>query len=90
MFLEALGQTNDIKVMNEPGNMYIMLDIRAKASDTQRFAFELLDAEKVAVMPGESFGAPAAGHIRISLGQPEDKLREAAGRIRRFITNYSQ
>ena len=90
VFLEALGQTNDIKVMNEPGNMYIMLDIRAKASDTQRFAFELLDAEKVAVMPGESFGAPAAGHIRISLGQPEDKLREAAGRIRRFITNYSQ
>ena len=29
-------------------------------------------------MPGSSFGEAAAGHIRISLCQPEDVLREAA------------
>ena len=90
LFLEALGQTNDFKVMNEPGNMYFMLDLRAKVSDSQKFAFGLLDEESVAVMPGDSFGAPAAGHIRISLGQPEEKLKEAASRIRRFIANYSE
>jgi arginine:pyruvate transaminase len=36
-------------------------------------------------MPGESFGRAAAGHIRISLCQPEAELREAAGRLKRFV-----
>ena len=33
-------------------------------------------------MPGSSFGEAAAGHIRISLGQPEEVLADAATRIR--------
>jgi arginine:pyruvate transaminase len=39
-------------------------------------------------MPGSSFGEAAAGHIRISLCQPEDVLREAASRLRRFVSSY--
>ena len=68
--------------------MYVMLDIRAVDPDCERFAWALLDAEHVAVMPGSSFGEAAAGHIRISLSQPEPVLREAAGRLRRFVANY--
>jgi arginine:pyruvate transaminase len=65
--------------------MYVMLDERAIDADGERFAFDLLDAEKVAVLPGESFGESAAGHIRISLCQPDDMLEEAARRIARFV-----
>ena len=53
-----------------------------------RSAWALLEAEKVAVMPGSSFGEAASGHIRISLCQPEDVLRDAAQRLRRFASTY--
>ncbi|MCB1461708.1 MAG: pyridoxal phosphate-dependent aminotransferase, partial [Nitratireductor sp.] len=67
------------------GGMYVMLDVRAIDADGERFAFDLLEAEKIAVLPGESFGETAAGHIRISLCQPDDVLEEAALRLARFI-----
>ena len=90
VFLNALGDSNDIRVLNEAGGMYFMLDVRSKAKDTRKFAFGLLDDESVAVMPGESFGDTAAGHLRISLGEPEERLEEAAKRIRRFTANYAE
>jgi hypothetical protein len=65
--------------------MYIMLDVRAVEPDCEAFAWALLDAEKVAVMPGSSFGDAAAGHIRISLCQPEPVLADAAMRLKRFV-----
>jgi arginine:pyruvate transaminase len=39
-------------------------------------------------MPGSSFGDAAAGHIRISLCQPDEVLLEAAVRLRRFASSY--
>ena len=75
-------------VRGSDGGMYVMLDISAVEPDDEKFAWALLDAEKVAVMPGSSFGEAAAGHIRISLCQPEDVLLDAASRLRRFVSTY--
>jgi arginine:pyruvate transaminase len=87
-FLAGIRGLDEVVVRGSEGGMYVMLDIRAVDPDCERFAWRLLDAEKVAVMPGASFGAAAAGHLRISLCQPEDQLREAAARLRRFIASY--
>ena len=88
-FAEAIDGANGIHIRNEPGGMYFMLDIRDIAKDAQKFAMELLEKEDMALMPGDSFGPSAAGHLRLSLCQPEDKLREAAERLRRFAATYS-
>ena len=90
VFLDALGDTNDIRVLNEPGSMYFMLDIRAKAKDSKKFAFDFLKQELVAVMPGESFGPSAAGHLRISLGETEERIQQAATRLRSFASSYTE
>jgi arginine:pyruvate transaminase len=87
-FLEAVRGMNDVVVRGSEGGMYVMLDISAIEADDEKFAFALLDAESVAVMPGSSFGEAAAGHIRISLCQSPDKLAEAAQRLRRFASSY--
>ncbi|MGN6583047.1 MAG: pyridoxal phosphate-dependent aminotransferase [Rhizobiaceae bacterium] len=87
-FLAEMRCFNEVVVRGSEGGMYVMLDIRAVDPDCERFAWRFLHAEKVAVMPGASFGEAAAGHLRISLCQPEDKLREAAARLRRFIATY--
>lgn len=88
-FLNAVRGMNGVAVRGSEGGMYVMLDISAFEPDCEAFALALLDAEKVAVMPGGSFGEPARGHIRISLCQPEKLLHEAAKRIARFAGSYA-
>ncbi len=88
-FRETLAGTNDIRILNEDGGMYFMIDIRNVTMDAEKFAFELLEKEKLCVMPGDSFGPSAAGHLRVSLCQPEEKLRDGANRLKRFVSNYS-
>lgn len=88
VFLDAVRGLNDVTVRGSEGGMYVMLDISAIEPDDEKFAWALLDAEKVGVMPGSSFGQAAAGHIRISLCQPDAILQEAANRLRRFVSAY--
>jgi arginine:pyruvate transaminase len=89
VWLEEMHGLNNVVVRGSEGGMYVMLDIRAVEPDCEKFAWAFLDAEKVAVMPGASFGDAAAGHIRISLCQQEEVLKEAASRLRRFVSNYA-
>jgi arginine:pyruvate transaminase len=88
LFLDEVRGFNNVTVRGSEGGMYVMLDVSAIESDDEKFAWALLEAEKLAVMPGSSFGDAAAGHIRVSLCQPEEILMEAAGRLRRFVGAY--
>ncbi len=88
LFLDAVRGMNNVTVRGSEGGMYAMLDISAVDPDDEKFAWAFLDRENVGVMPGSSFGDAAAGHIRISLCQPEPILLEAAERLRRFVSTY--
>ena len=68
----ALGQDilehqSSVGLIPAQGAMYMMLDIRATGMSGETFAYALLEAHHIAVMPGESFGAAAAGHIRVAM-----------------------
>ena len=71
------------------GAMYIMLDIRSTEMDGVSFAHELLDTEKIAVMPGESFGEAASGHVRIALTLQDRKFEETFRSVCKFASNLS-
>ncbi|MCG6901536.1 MAG: aminotransferase class I/II-fold pyridoxal phosphate-dependent enzyme, partial [Rhodobacter sp.] len=66
------------------GAMYVMLDIRATAMTGEAFANALLDAEKIAVMPGESFGRAAAGHLRVAMTVDDATFEDALRRLVAF------
>ena len=82
--LAAFAGANGVSVSPPDGGMYVLLDIRATGMTGPEFARALLDAEGIAVMPGESFGRAAAGHVRIALTVPDAALTRALGRIRSF------
>ena len=63
------------------GAMYVMLDIRATGLSGEDFANRLLDTHHVAVMPGESFGQAAAGHVRVALTVDDERLAQAVGKL---------
>jgi arginine:pyruvate transaminase len=64
---EILGRQNTVGLIPAQGGMYLMLDLRATGLSGEDFAYALLNTHHIAVMPGESFGEAAAGHIRVAM-----------------------
>lgn len=62
-----LARQNTVGLVPAQGAMYLMLDVRATHMTGEAFAYDLLEAHRIAVMPGESFGSCAAGHIRVAM-----------------------
>lgn len=67
------------------GAFYAFPCIREFGMTSDAFATELLKEEKVAVVPGTAFGACGEGFIRISYAYSLDDLKEALGRVERFL-----
>jgi arginine:pyruvate transaminase len=75
--IELLELQSIVRAVPCSGAMYMMLDIRATGLNGQEFANALLDAKNIAVMPGESFGTAAAGHIRVAMTVSDGDFRQA-------------
>lgn len=87
---DVLSRQTVVGVSPVDGAMYIMLDIRATGMDGETFAYALLDAHHIAVMPGESFGASAAGHVRVAMTVDDNRFVTALERLCDFATKLSQ
>ncbi|UWQ12423.1 aminotransferase class I/II-fold pyridoxal phosphate-dependent enzyme [Aliiroseovarius crassostreae] len=73
-----------VRVVPADGTMYLMLDIRATGLSGKEFAEALLTSKRIAVMPGESFGTAAAGHIRVAMTVEDHRLQSALMDILQF------
>jgi len=80
----ALEGSPALKISPPDGAMYVMLDIRPTGMSGEDFALALLEQEKIACMPGESFGEAAAGHLRVALTIDDDEMVSALRRLRDF------
>ncbi|WP_341365649.1 pyridoxal phosphate-dependent aminotransferase [Yoonia sp. BS5-3] len=85
--LAALKGQNIVQPVPVQGAMYAMLDIRATGLSGEAFANGLLDAEHIAVMPGESFGKAAAGHVRVAMTIDDDAYVAALNRLVAFAAS---
>ncbi|MSR88802.1 MAG: aminotransferase class I/II-fold pyridoxal phosphate-dependent enzyme [Candidatus Margulisbacteria bacterium] len=67
------------------GAFYTFSSIKHTGLSSEEFALNLLKKERVAVVPGNAFGACAEGYIRCCYATDMEKLKEAVLRIKRFI-----
>jgi len=69
------------------GAFYFMLNVSAFLKtlyeNTIELAGDLLEKEKVAIVPGEGFGAP--GYLRMSFAASEKDIEKGITRIKRFL-----
>lgn len=79
--LESIRGLACVKPM---GAFYMLPNISRFGLAPAVFAERLLADQKVAVVPGESFGAPA--HVRLSYACGLDEIREAADRLETFVS----
>ena len=68
------------------GAFYVFPSIQEFGMTSEEFALRFLDEEKVAVVPGTAFGDCGEGFLRISYAYSIEDLKEALGRLEKFIT----
>jgi arginine:pyruvate transaminase len=85
--MARLAGQDRLRAIPPQGAMYVMLDVRATGLSGDDFAARLLEEAGVAVMPGESFGAAAAGHLRVALTLPDREFEEAITRLSDFAAS---
>ncbi len=80
-FADALSRAPGLVPLPPEAGMFIVVDVSDTGMSGEDFAWALLNEERVAVMPGSSFGEGAAGFIRLSLTVPDADIDEACRRI---------
>lgn len=79
-----LARQNIVKASPTQGAMYAMLDLRATGMTGQEFSNALLDEHHIATMPGESFGAAGAGHVRVAMTIDDERYSTALKTLMEF------
>jgi aminotransferase len=74
-----------LKCLKPQGAFYLFPSIKSTGLSSMEFSRQLLEEEKVAVVPGTAFGLNAEGYIRISYASSLDNLKEALIRLKRFV-----
>jgi len=67
------------------GAFYLFPSIKTTGKSSHDFAFGLLKAQQVAVVPGTAFGPSGEGYVRCSYATGMDQLQIAVERIAEFI-----
>jgi arginine:pyruvate transaminase len=87
---DILAGQNAVTLVPSDGAMYLMLDIRSTGLSGEAFADALLDAHHIAVMPGESFGRAAAGHLRVAMTVDDSRFAEALSTLCGFAQERAE
>lgn len=92
--MDMLDNIKEISYIKPQGAFYIMIDISklinrsfngVKIANSLEFSKVLLEAEKVAVIPGSAFGFE--NYIRISYATSSENVKKGIERLQRFINN---
>ena len=71
------------------GSFYAFPDISKTGLNEKDFAIGLLQAEKVAIVPGSAFGENGKGFCRACFATSYEQLIEASNRIQRHVQNLA-
>ena len=83
-FLSRRLQEAGLPSVRAEGAFYLFVDVRGTGLTSREFALQLLEEEKVAVVPGDAFGPGGEGFVRCSYATSLERLEAAADRIQRF------
>jgi alanine-synthesizing transaminase len=86
VLVDSMGRAG-WNIPSPPASMFAWVPIPEafKELGSMEFAKRLLIEAKIAVSPGIGFGEYGEGHVRIALVENEQRIRQAARNVRRFL-----
>lgn len=79
-----------LEVVKPTGAFYIFPKIPDHFESSESFAYQLLEEEKVGVVPGNAFSDYGEGYIRISYAYSMDIIEEGMNRIEAFLRKHAK
>lgn len=79
--IDRLGPATSLQVLRPQAGMFAMVNVVATGLSGQEYAMDLLETQKVAVMPGSSFGTVLNDWVRVALTVSDEELATACDRI---------
>lgn len=89
---ERLSAIDGISVVKPNGALYMFpkLDKKFNIKDDQKFALDLLRAEKMLIVQGTGFNWPEPNHFRMVFLPSVDIINDACDRLEHFLKTYRQ
>ena len=84
MFVDGLNAIA-LRTFEPRGAFYAFPDIRSTGLSSDQFSERLLVEGKVAVIPGNAFGASGEGYVRCAYANSLANIEEALDRIEKFV-----
>ena len=90
---QMLNEIDGVSCVKPKGALYLFPRIdteKFNIQDDEQFILDVLMQEKVLMVQGSGFNWPRHDHFRIVFLPHVEHLREALGRLKRFLANYRQ
>ena len=90
---QMLNEIDGVSCVKPKGALYLFPRIdteKFNIQDDEQFILDVLMQEKVLMVQGSGFSWPRQDHFRIVFLPHVEQLREALGRLKRFLANYRQ
>jgi len=90
--LRGVAASSFLDVVSPRGALYAFPGVDRRQIpdfDDGRFAMELLESERVLVVPGSSFNVPYTNHLRLTLLPDEETMTEVFRRLERLLGTWA-
>lgn len=82
---EEISKIDLLRPLKPKGTFYMFINIAKTQMKSEEFAYELLEKEHVAVVPGKAYGDMYDDYIRLAFTRDISKLKEAVTRLNHFF-----
>ena len=85
LIVKGFSEIDGLSCFAPQGAFYALVNISATGMKAMDFAMDLLEKERVIVVPGHAFGEKSDCYVRLSFATSEENIREGLKRIARYM-----
>lgn len=85
MMIEEFSTIPGLHCFTPQGSFYAFVDISESGLNASDFADDLLEKERVIVVPGHAFGADSSRYVRLSFATSDENILKGTSRIRHYM-----
>ena len=89
IIVDGFSRIRGLDCFAPQGAFYALVNISATGMSANEFAMDLLNKERVIVVPGDAFGATSDRYVRLSFATSEENIREGLKRIERYMRSFA-
>ena len=85
--IQELSKIEGLSFCVPRGAFYMFINISSTGMTAEQFAMDLLEKERVVLVPGEAFGEEGKKYVRLSFATSMQTIQEGVRRLARYMSS---